>query len=357
MKSMKTARMARRAGTGLRVWMRSASGLTNSWLGALTGATSGGGASPRDVHKRSGDLATTACDSVQEVAEFGRNPGELRMFVYTPPRLPVAKGPLIVVLHGCGQEAALFAVDSGWIGVARRLGLPLVLPEQSRGNNRARCFNWFEPEDIRPGGGEAASIRQMVRVAAKRFGTDTKKVFIVGLSAGGAMAAAMLAAYPSTFSAGAIVAGMPVGVVHGMGGAILRMHHANKFTSRARLAETIRTRAPARRSKVWPRISIWQGERDRVVDPANAAVLAAQFGELHGCDEAPDAVEQISRGISRRVWGTAASPYVELWMIAGMGHGFPIDRTQPGGGRPGPAVLDIGLNGAARIARFFGLER
>ena len=164
---------------------------------------------------------------VTRVTAFGSNPGELGMLVYAPPGLRAGR-PLVVVLHGCGQDAANFAADAGWIALARNFGLALLIPEQAQGNNRNRCFNWFRPEDVRRGGGEAMSIRQMVRVAAARFGSDKRRIFIVGFSAGGGMAAAMLAAYPAVFAAGAVVAGMPVGSARTMMGAVMHMRRADQ---------------------------------------------------------------------------------------------------------------------------------
>ena len=152
--------------------------------------------------------APSAAGRVIEVSDFGPYPGGLRMFVYAPPKRLPAGAPLIVVLHGCGQNAAAFARNSGWIALAQRIGAALLLPEQTSKNNRGRCFNWFQPSDVRRGSGEAASIWQG---AIRRYKSDQRRVFIVGLSAGAAMAAAMLAVYPATFAAGAVVAGMPVG--------------------------------------------------------------------------------------------------------------------------------------------------
>ncbi len=345
------------AGRGLRLLARAASSLTASWLNNFP--TKSETLPSRKMSVQPHALAVSLRDGFQDrikrIESFGRNPGQLRMSVYAPSGRPAANGALIVLLHGCGQDAASFAADTGWIDVAQRLGIVLVLPEQVRENNRARCFNWFKPEDVRRGG-EAASIRQMVRVAAKSFNINSKKVFIVGLSAGGAMAAAMLAAYPSVFKAGAVVAGMPVGSAHGIGGAILRMHHANGYTSRERLAEAVRSSSPARRGVAWPRISIWQGGRDRVLDPANAIILAAQFSELHGAGSVFDMAEKPAPGISREVWGNADHPAVELWQIAEMGHGFPIDSKSPNGGRIGPDVFDVGLSAAEHMARFFGIR-
>ena len=104
--------------------------------------------------------ASTVFARPTKVASFGSNPGALRMLVYAPPRLGAGR-PLVVVLHGCGQNASSFASEAGWIALAQQYRLALLLPEQSSENNRARCFNWFRPHDVKRGSGEAMSIRQM----------------------------------------------------------------------------------------------------------------------------------------------------------------------------------------------------
>lgn len=298
-----------------------------------------------------------AAGRITDVASFGSNPGQLRMHVFAPPTPVPADAPLIVVLHGCGQDAKAFATDAGWIDLARHLGVPLVLPQQTRENQRNRCFNWYRPGDISRGSGEAMSIRQMVRAAITHFGSDRKRVFIVGLSAGGAMAAAMLAAYPAVFAGGAIVAGMPVGTATTSPMALLRMYRANAHLSRAGLVAAVRAATPARGRQPWPRLSIWHGGRDRTVDPANAEVLAAQWGALHGCDAVPMTDDAPAPGVRRRAWGNAARPAVELWTIDAMAHGFPIDARIGAGSRPGPWVLDTSLPAARHIAEFWGIDR
>src|ERR1700743_2997920 len=73
-----------------------------------------------------------------EIKSFGENPGRLRMLAYVP--VGCSGGPLVVVLHGCGQDPAQFAADSGWIALADRLHIPLVLPQQAGANNADRCL-------------------------------------------------------------------------------------------------------------------------------------------------------------------------------------------------------------------------
>src|SRR4051812_40018723 len=119
--------------------------------------------------ERAAPRAGAGAGGVTRIGDFGANPGDLAMKLYVPPARPRPGGPLLVLLHGCGQEADRFAADSGWAALADRLGAPLLLPEQTAGNNRGRCFNWFEPGDIARDAGEAASIRHMVATAATRL--------------------------------------------------------------------------------------------------------------------------------------------------------------------------------------------
>ena len=139
--------------------------------------------------------------------------------------------------------------------------------------------------------GEALSIRQMVAAAVERFASDPGRVFIAGLSAGGAMTAAMLAAYPDVFAGGAVVAGLPVGAAASTSEALRRMAEAGPARSPAAWAEQVRHAAPPGYPGPWPRLSIWYGEADGVVDPANARLLAgamvrAAWRRSHGAGHA-----------------------------------------------------------------------
>jgi poly(hydroxyalkanoate) depolymerase family esterase len=129
----------------------------------------------------------------------GANPGHLDAKAFIPSR-PAPGAALVVVLHGCTQTADGYDHGSGWSALAEEQGFYLLFPEQQRANNPNLCFNWFLPEHTQRGRGEAASIRGMIEEMSRAHAIDPRRVFITGLSAGGAMAATMLATYPEVFA-------------------------------------------------------------------------------------------------------------------------------------------------------------
>jgi poly(hydroxyalkanoate) depolymerase family esterase len=277
------------------------------------------------------------------LGDVGSNPGNLRARVYLPP-VPVRPGaPLVVLLHGCGQDVETFAIETGWTALADRLGLPLLLPEQQQANNCQRCFQWFQPDEIRRGEGEAASIAALVSAASSRFRSDTGKVFVAGLSAGGAMAAALLAAYPDVFAAGAVFAGLPVGTASTAVQALARMAHGSPDFTEPEWLDRAHRVAPSGYTGPWPRLSVWHGAADQVVVPDNGRKLAAQWRALRGLADKPTyETPQHSK------WGNA----VELWTLPGLGHAWAIG---PGVGHPSQYAVLGPVDAVSEIARFWGI--
>ncbi len=303
-------------------------------------------------------LATPGADTspglLRRVSAFGANPGHLRMWMFLPEGLP-ANAPLVVVLHGCGQTAEGYAVGAGWVSLARRHGFALLVPEQRRLNNPKGCFGWFDPQDVAGPRGEAASIRQMVAHALEEYGLDRRRVFVTGLSAGGAMAAALLAGFPDVFAGGALVAGVPVGAATTVRGAFKAMFEgvARSPGEWAALARDAAQRNGVVHDGPWPRISIWQGDSDETVVPLNADENAKQWTALHGLDGAVPAVERVGAD-TRRFWrDDRGRVVVEEHLIAGLGHGTPVAGREGEG--DDPFLIDVGLPSSARIAAFWGL--
>lgn len=328
-----------------------------------------------------------------EVTRFGSNPGNLRMFKFVPSSLP-AGAPLVVALHGCTQTASDYGNQAGWTDLAQRFQFALLLPEQKPENNRLRCFNWFNGEfdpwslsgywhwflsffsaaggvdeagsDQDRDQGEALSIKQMVDRMLGDHALDRHRIYVTGLSGGGGMTAVMLAAYPDVFAAGGIIAGIPYkcasdgieasaqcGIDASHAGAQhLVKHSANEWAQQVRDATAkIHYQGP------WPRVSLWQGDADRVVNPDDENELIKQWTAVHRVDPlmgVEDKVKGVRHVVYRDTQGRAT---VEAYFVHDMGHGVPID---PGSGNdqcghPGEWALAAGICSSYYLAKFWGV--
>ena len=299
------------------------------------------------------DLGGSSASRLTEIADFGENPGNLKLLAFAPSRLP-ASPALVVVLHGCTQTAAGYDHGTGWSTLAEERGFVLCLPEQKRENNPNLCFNWFQTADIERDRGEAASIRAMVEHLAVAHGVDRSRIFVTGLSAGGAMTSVMLAAYPDVFAGGAVIAGLPYRCATSVQGAFEAMARGDSRTPQE-AAEAVLAASPHRGP--WPRLSVWHGTGDGTVTQDNAGAIVAQWTHLQGLAAAPTRQETVD-GQIRRVWvGRDGREAVEEYVVEGLGHGTPLD-TGPGDtqfGAPGPYLLEAGISSTYRIAQFWGL--
>jgi len=291
-------------------------------------------------------------DRLRELLDFGSNPGGLRGKTFIPEDLPL-DAPLVVVLHGCTQAAAGYDRGSGWSRLADRYKVALLFPEQQRSNNANLCFNWFVPHDIRRDAGEALSIRQMIETLVLRHGIDRRRIFVTGLSAGGAMASAMLATYPDVFAGGAIIAGLPYGCASSIPEAFDRMR-GHGFPKREKLQSLVRDASTY--AGRWPTISIWQGTADHTVVPSNMTAINEQWRGVHQVEEVPTRSDVVD-GFPHREWCDAEGRMlIEEYSITGMGHGTPIATSGPQAyGVPAPFMLDVGISSTFHIARSWGL--
>jgi poly(hydroxyalkanoate) depolymerase family esterase len=168
---------------------------------------------------------------MEENAEFGSNPGNLGMYSCVPRGLAKSSA-LVVALHGGQQTARDFDLATGWSALGRKHGFAVMFPEQKCANNSQNCFNWFIERHVSSNDGEIASIRAMVEKMLRDYNLDRSRVFVTGLSAGDAMACALLASYPDLFAAGAIIAGLPYGAALGQFDAMMAMAFAPGRSSR-----------------------------------------------------------------------------------------------------------------------------
>jgi poly(hydroxyalkanoate) depolymerase family esterase len=288
------------------------------------------------------------------VSSFGSNPGSLSMYSYRPDGLP-AGAPLVVAMHGCTQNATTYFTNSGWRKYADLWGFALVLPEQKSANSSNSCFNWFNNGDTARGQGEALSIKQMVDYATGHYGVNPSKVYVTGLSAGGAMTSVMLAAYPDVFAGGAIVAGLPYRCATSTPEAYTCMNPGVDKTPQ-QWGDLVRA-GYSGYGGPWPRVSIWHGTSDSIVAPMNATEERDQWTNVLGLSTTPSGTQTLP-GTSVELYNDGGGqPAVRVYRVSGMGHGTPV--------HPGSAVDQCGAAGSYfldticssyYIARAWGLD-
>ncbi|MBQ1030803.1 PHB depolymerase family esterase [Micromonospora sp. C97] len=289
--------------------------------------------------------------TLTQVTGFGSNPGNLAMYAYRPDNLP-ANSPAVVLLHGCVQNASGYFANSGWQKYADQWKFALIVAQQPSGNNANSCFNFFEAGDTTRGQGEALSIKQMVDHAKANFGVNGSRVYVSGLSAGGAMSAVMLATYPDVFAAGSIIAGIPYRCATSMVNAFSCMNPGADKTPAA-WGDLVRG-AYSGYTGPRPRVAIWHGTSDTTVTPLNGTESRDQWTNVRGVSQTPTSTSSLPGNTSLEVYG---NDDVRLYRISGMGHGTPVD--------PGSAAEQCGTATAYfldticstyRDALFFGLN-
>nr|WP_206711189.1 PHB depolymerase family esterase [Aquisalinus flavus] len=261
-------------------------------------------------------------------------------------------GPLVVVLHGSDQSAMSYDYGSGWSTLADERGFALLFPGQRLRNNAIGSFNWFKSGDNHRGSGEALSIRHMIKQVVKDHAVDPSRVFITGLSAGGAMTSVMLATYPEVFAGGAIIAGLPYRT-DSLLQALVRMKGYGSASDQT-LDEFVR--GASKFSGPWPTISVWHGDTDRTVDISNAGAIIRQWQKILKVGDAPTRREEVD-GFPRKVWCDAdGREVIEEYIIRNMGHGTPINAEgKEGLGKEGKYMLEVGISSTRHIADFWGL--
>ncbi len=268
-----------------------------------------------------------------EWREIATAAGRRRYKLYVPAGAATAPRPLVLMLHGCTQSPDDFAAGTGMNRIADETGLLVAYPEQTAAHNASKCWNWFKPGDQRRGGGEAALLAAIPADVARDVPIDASRVFVAGLSAGGAAAAVLAREYPDVFRAVGIHSGLACGAARDLPTALAAMKNG----------------APARVATTDPVPTIaFHGSADRTVNPVNARhVLADAIAGL--------AAPTVERGRSpagtaytREAWRDAQDrPRAEAWTIEGAGHAW-------SGGSPAGSYTDPrGPDASREMIRFF----
>ncbi|NWK95526.1 esterase [Sphingobium lactosutens] len=270
--------------------------------------------------------------------EFNCRQGALSYRFYTPRGSARRRMPLIVMLHGCSQTATDFAAGTDMNRLADELGVLILYPQQSTAANFGRCWNWHDPANQERGRGEPAIIAALTRHAIALGRANPARVYIAGISAGGAAAAIIGAAYPDLYVAVGVHSGVPRGNVRSLSGAIAAMRGRNGPGPTGKLPRQLPT-------------IVFHGDNDRVVHPSNATGFLTNLerstaGPL--LSRTQSGLSQGGRHYTRRIYrNPAGETLLEDWTIHGGGHRW------SGGSAAGSHADPAGPDASREMLRFF----
>ena len=258
--------------------------------------------------------------------------------------------PLIVMLHGCKQNPDDFAAGTRMNALAEEHGFLVVYPKQARKANVSHCWNWFQAKDQQRDEGEPSLIAGITLAVAHRYHSDPRRIYVAGLSAGGAMAAIMGTTYPDLYAAVGIHSGLAYAVARDVPSAFAAMRGERSGHGR----RESRDRAPLRSV---PTI-VFHGDRDKTVHPSNgddvitqASSPTSEEAEANPALKGAETVEQgetRGRAYTRMTYRDAAGrSFMEHWVVHGAAHAW------SGGSAAGSYSDPKGPDASREMLRFF----
>jgi poly(hydroxyalkanoate) depolymerase family esterase len=263
--------------------------------------------------------------------------------LYIPASAPKQPRGLVVMLHGCKQNPDDFAAGTGMNAVAEANGLLVAYPGQTGAENASSCWNWFRPGDQKRDSGEPSIIAGMAREIMAEFDIEQRKVYVAGLSAGGAMAAVMGETYPDVFGAVGVHSGLACGSANDVMSALSAMRGDGGLPAR----NPLRTAAIA---SGLVRTIVFHGTADRTVHPSNADRILAACAPHHAKVTARKETNLSAggRAYERTVLADATGSHVvEHWLVKDAGHAW------SGGQAAGSYTDPRGPDASSEMVRFF----
>lgn len=297
------------------------------------------------------------CPGGQFIDGTYTNPAGTRPYkLYIPNGYRGQALPLVVMLHGCTQTPEDFAAGTRMNVLAERELFFVVYPEQTVPANQSKCWNWFEATDQHRGRGEPSILAGITRQIMSPYHVDAHRVYVVGLSAGGAMAAIMGMSYPDLYAAIGVHSGLAYGAAHDLPSALAAMQHGGTAAAQPQNSPfpTAGTRI-----RVVPTI-VFHGDRDTTVHPKNGDQVLAQWATIEAGGE-PDTVARANLRVTvtlgqvpdghtytRSIYHNASGHAVmERWLVHGAGHEW-------SGGSPYGSFTDPkGPDASQEMVRFF----
>ncbi len=254
--------------------------------------------------------------------------------LYIPPASFTEPLPLVVMLHGCTQNPDDFAAGTQMNEAALERGFYVLYPAQTQHANSSRCWNWFKHNHQARGRGEPALLAGMTKDVMSRYNIDPQRVYVAGLSAGGAMAAIVGDAYPELFAAVGVHSGLATGAATNLPAALSAMQTG--------AAPGTRTNTHAS-----PPAIVFHGDQDATVNKVNGEqVVAASAGSSRS--EQQRARSTNGRDYTRRTYKAADGQVVaEHWTVHGAGHAW------SGGSARGSYTDASGPDATQEMLRFF----
>jgi poly(hydroxyalkanoate) depolymerase family esterase len=296
--------------------------------------------------------------------------GQRQWRLYVPPAYTGQALPLVVMLHGCTQDPEDFARGTGMDEAARRQGFFVLYPAQDQGANPQRCWNWFKHSHQQRDRGEPALLAGLTRRVMADYGIDARRVYVAGLSAGGAMAAILGEAYPDLYAAVGIHSGLAAGAANDLPSALAAMQGgAVELRASTGLAglpgmpgammnRPTRSAPAAGSSGGGARVPtiVFHGDQDHTVHPVNAEHIIAACTAKAANDEALNCSEERARSsngrvYTRRLHADERGRFVaEHWIVHGAGHAW------SGGSSKGSYTDAAGPDATGEMLRFFFLH-